>query len=169
MSLDGYIAKQDGDISFLLPMEQKGMDYGYSDFLKTVDTIIVGRKTFDKVLSMGYKYPPSNQEVYVISRTPHNYSGSFKHYSGPLMDLITTLKSKPGRNIYCDGGSVIVNELLRNRLIDEFIISIIPIILGNGIELFTKELPELEIELVDCKKFETGLIQIHYKTKHISL
>ena len=164
MSLDGYIAKPDGDISFLSPVEQQGQDYGYSDFIKTVDTIIVGRKTYDKALSMGYQYPPADKELYIISGTHHPNSGSLKYYSGPLNELVMKLKSLPGKNIYCDGGSVIVNELLRNNLIDEFIISIIPVILGNGIELFTRELPELKIELVDCKRFETGLIQLHYKT-----
>jgi dihydrofolate reductase len=162
MSLDGYIAKPDGDISFLQPMEQKGLDYGYSDFLKSVDTIIVGRKTFDVVLNMGFHYP-DNKKVYVISKTPRPGYGSVHYYSGSLKDLIINFKSEPGKNIYCDGGSVIVNELLGNNLIDEFIISVIPVILGNGIQLFTKELPEINIELIDCKKFNTGLVQLHYK------
>jgi len=163
MSLDGYIARQDGDISFLSSIEQKYQDYGYADFNKTVDTVIVGRKSYDKVLSMGFKYPHTDKDVYIISRTHHTNFGSFKYYSGSLKTLISELKSRPGKNIYCDGGSLIVNELLKEDLIDEFIISIIPIILGDGIELFTRGRSEVKLRLTDCKKFETGLVQIHYE------
>jgi len=163
MSLDGYIAGPDGDISFLSLVEQTGQDYEYADFIKTVDTIIIGRKTFDKVLSMGYQYPHTDKNVFIISGTPHPNHGSFVYHSGPLMDLVMELKSKPGKNIYCDGGSTIVNELLKDNLIDEFIISVIPVILGDGIKLFTKGSPEQKVALVDCKTFETGLVQLHYR------
>ncbi len=69
MSLDGYIAKPDGDISFLSMAEKKGEDYGYSGFTSTIDTVIIGRKTYDKVISMGYEYPDNDNDVYVITRT----------------------------------------------------------------------------------------------------
>jgi len=69
MSLDGYIAKPDGDISFLSIAEKKGEDYGYSDFTSTIDTVIIGRKTYDQVISMGYEYPDNDNDVYVITRT----------------------------------------------------------------------------------------------------
>jgi dihydrofolate reductase len=163
MSLDGYIARVDGDISFLSLMEQKDQDYGYADFNKTVDTVIVGRKSYDKVVSMGFKYPHNDKDVFIISKTRHENSGSFKYYSGSLKTLVSGLKSKPGKNIYCDGGSLIVNELLKENLIDEFIISVIPIILGDGIELFTRGRPEISLRLINCEKFETGLVQIHYE------
>lgn len=63
MSLDGCIAKSDGDISFLSLVEKEGEDYGYSDFLKTIDTVIVGRKTYDKVMAMGYEYPYPDKQI----------------------------------------------------------------------------------------------------------
>ena len=163
MSLDGYIAKPDGDISFLSAMEQKGQDYGYAEFNKTVDTVIIGRRSYDKVLSLGYEYPHSDKDVYIITRTPQPPKGSFKYYSGSLKTLITDLKSRPGKNIYCDGGSLIVNELLKDNLIDEFIISIIPIILGDGIELFNRGIAEMAIKLKGFKKFKKGLVQLHYE------
>lgn len=77
--------------------------------------------------------------------------------------LIQDLKSKEGKNIYCDGGAEIVNELLKNKLIDELIISIIPVLLGDGTKLFKDGRPELTLELVSTKSFEKGLTQLHYK------
>ena len=69
MSLDGYIAKHDEDISFLSIVEQEGQDYGYSDFSKTVDTVIIGRKSYDKVIRMGYNYPHTDKIIYIITRS----------------------------------------------------------------------------------------------------
>jgi dihydrofolate reductase len=161
MSLDGYIAKSDGDISFLSIVEKAGEDYGYADFIKTIDTIIVGRKTYDKILNMGFEYP-NDKDVYVITRNVKPDHKKIKYYSGSLTKLLSELRTKQGRNIFCDGGSEIINELLTDNLIDEFIISIIPLILGDGISLFTSKKQELRLKLVDCQKFDSGLVQLHY-------
>lgn len=162
MTLDGYIAKSDGDISFLSMMEMEGEDYGYSGFIKTIDTIIVGRKTYDKVLSMGYEYPTHDKDVYVITRSAKPDQGRIKYYSGSLINLVSEIRNKHGKNIFCDGGSEIINELLHDNLIDEFIISIIPMILGDGISLFKNGIPQLNLKLVNCEKFRSGLVQLHY-------
>lgn len=161
ISLDGYIAKSDGDISFLSTVEKAGEDYGYSDFIKTVDTIIVGRKTYDKILNIGFEYP-NDKDVCVITRTVIPDHGRIKYYSGSLTKLISELRNKEGKNIFCDGGSEIINELLQDNLIDEFVISIIPILIGDGITLFKSKRPLLSLKLADCQKFDTGLVQLHY-------
>ena len=162
MSLDGYIAKLNDDLSFLSIVEHEGEDYGYHDFLKTIDTVVIGRKTYDKVLSMGIEYPNLDKKVYVISRTPKRENGNLKYYTENLKDLILQLKNESGSNIYCDGGAEIVNELLKEDLIDEFIISVIPVILGDGVSLFRNGRPELRLKLVNSKSFHTGLVQLHY-------
>jgi dihydrofolate reductase len=74
------------------------------------------------------------------------------------------LKRINGKNIFCDGGAEIVNELLKHNLIDEFIVSVIPVILGAGIRLFKDGKPEQKLQLVSSKSFDTGLVQFHYKT-----
>ena len=79
--------------------------------------------------------------------------------------MIRQLKSKEGKNIYCDGGAEIINELLKNDLIDEFIISVIPVLVGDGIRLFKDGRPEQQLELVNAKTFDTGLTQLHYRRK----
>jgi dihydrofolate reductase len=163
MSLDGYIAKPNDDLGFLSLVEQEGQDYGYADFVKTVDAVIVGRKTYDKVISMGFDFPHADKDAYIITRTPRLSIGSIKFYTGDLKALVDKLKSENGKNIFCDGGAEIVNELLKSDLIDEFIISVIPILVGNGTKLFKDNRPEQQLELLSAKTFDTGLTQLYYK------
>jgi dihydrofolate reductase len=163
VSLDGYIAKPNDDLGFLSIVEQEGQDYGYADFIKTVDTVIVGRKTYDKVMSMGFDFPYADKDAYIITRTPRPNIGSVKFYSDNLKSLVDNLKSGSGKDIFCDGGAEIVNELLKDDLVDEFIISVIPILVGNGIKLFKDGRPEQRLELISAKQFDKGLAQLHYK------
>jgi len=166
MSLDGYITGPENSLDFLKRVEKEGEDYGYATFLQTTDTIIIGRKSYDNVLAMGIAYPHADKTVYIITRTAKPAIGSLNYYSGNLKALVLELKNKPGKNIFCDGGAEIVNQLLKDNLIDEFIISIIPVLLGNGIRLFNNSFEELSISLIGYSKFDTGLIQLHYVRKN---
>jgi dihydrofolate reductase len=163
MSLDGYIAKPNDNLDFLSIVEKEGEDYGYAEFIATVDAVIVGRKTYDKVISMGYDFPHTDKDAYILTRTPRPPVGNVKFYTDDLTVLVNKLKSGKGKNIFCDGGAEIVNELLKSDLIDECIISVIPILVGNGTRLFKDERPEQKLELVSVKSFDTGLIQLHYR------
>ena len=100
-----------------------------------------------------------------MTRTERPSVGKIKFYTENLTELVHRLKSENGKNIYCDGGAEIINELLKNDLIDELIISVIPILLGNGIRLFKDGRPEQTLEFVTSKTFDTGLIQLYYKRK----
>ena len=162
-SLDGYIAKTDDDLSFLSLVEQEGEDYGYADFVKSVDTVILGRKTYDWVIAHVPEFPHADKDSYILTRTPRPGKGRINFYTGDLKELILRLKSEKGKNIFIDGGAEIINELLKQKLIDEFIISVIPIFIGNGIRLFKDGRPEQTLKLVDVRKFDTGLLQVHYK------
>jgi dihydrofolate reductase len=166
-SLDGYIAKPNDDLSFLKSVEKKGEDYGYAEFTANIDTIILGRKTYDSVLrEIGAShYDNGERDVYVITRTAKQSVGRTKFYTESITDLIQRLKSGDGKDIYCDGGAEIVNELINKDLIDEFIISIVPVLVGNGTRLFKDGRPEQELELVYSKTFDTGLTQLKYKRK----
>lgn len=163
-SLDGYIAKPNDDLSFLKIVEKEGEDYGYAAFTSTIDTIIIGRKTYDYVLKEigSSHYDNGQRDVYVITRTARPSVGKTTFYTGGLTELVEQLKSESGKNIYCDGGAEIVNELLKNDLIDELTISIVPILLGNGTRLFKDNRPEQQLEFVSTKSFDTGLTQLHY-------
>lgn len=162
-SLDGYISKPNNNLDFLNRVQKEGEDYGYSKFLSQTDTIIMGRKTYQWVIDEVGEYPNANIETYVITRSKMPDKGNVKFYNKSLSELITSLKNKPGKNIYCDGGSEIVNEILKINLFDELIVSIIPVLLGNGISLFKNGIPEQDLELVSSKNFDTGLVQLHYR------
>jgi len=114
-------------------------------------------------LSFGIGFPHADKECYVITRSEIHAKEKITFYNKSLPDLITNLKMKNGKNIFVDGGAEIVYELMKDNLIDEYIISIIPVMLGNGIRLFHDSRPEENLQLVDCKTFDSGLIQIHYK------
>lgn len=166
-SLDGYIAKPNDDLSFLKIVEKEGEDYGYIEFTETIDTLIIGRKTYDYVLKeLGPShYDNGKRDVYVITRTEKPNVGRTTFYTGNLTDLVKHLQSKNGKNIYCDGGSEIINELLKNDLVDEFIIFVVPVLLGNGTRLFKDGRPEQQLQFVSAKTYETGLTQLYYKRK----
>jgi len=164
MSLDGYIAKPNDDLSFLSMVEKEGEDYGYLSFVENVDTVILGRKTYDWVKKEVGVFPHRDKETYVITRSPKESQGNTKFYTQDLKTLINDLKVRQGKNIFIDGGAEVVNLLMKNTLIDEFIISIIPIFLGEGIRLFKAgTFSETSLKLVDSKSFEKGLVQLHYR------
>lgn len=162
-SLDGYIAKGDDDLSFLSIVERPGEDYGYERFINTIDTVIVGRKTYDWVMKQVPVFPHANRKTYVVTRSPRPNQDNLLFYSGDLTDLIKQLKSETGKNIFVDGGAEVINNLIKNNLIDEYIISVVPVILGSGVRLFQHGLPEYRLELVNVQKFDSGLVQSHYK------
>jgi dihydrofolate reductase len=161
-SLDGYIAKPGDDLSFLSAVAKEGEDYGYAGFISTVDTVILGRKTYDWVMTQVSEFPHADKETYVITRTQRPDAGNTRFYTGSLRDLVAELKNKQGKNIFCDGGAEVVTLLLKDDLVDEIILSIIPVLLGNGTRLFKDGRPEQKLQLVSAQAFDTGLVQVHY-------
>ncbi|MFA4870195.1 MAG: dihydrofolate reductase family protein [Pedobacter sp.] len=167
MSLDGYIAKPNDDLSYLKLVEKAGEDYGYEEFTSKIDTIIIGRKTYDYVLNEigASHYDNGQRDIYVITRTERPQVGRTIFYTGDLTELVDRLKLEDGKNIYCDGGAEVINELLKHELIDEFIISVIPVLLGDGTRLFKDGRPDQTLEFITAKTFDTGLVQLYYKRK----
>lgn len=164
-SLDGYIAKPNDDLSFLSMVEREGEDYGYASFISTIDTVIIGRKTYDWIMKHVPEFVHADKNTYVITRTARPGKENVHFYTGDLRELVMQLKAGEGKNIFCDGGAEIVNELLKEGMIDELIISVIPILLGEGTRLFKEGYSEQSLELVSSSSFDTGLIQLHYKKK----
>jgi dihydrofolate reductase len=162
-SLDGFIAREDGDISWLSIVEKPDEDYGYEEFIATVDTVIMGRKTYDKVLSFGIEFPHKGRKCYVLSKTTKGNDENVEFYNGDINDLINRLRSENGKSIFIDGGSEVVREFASKNLIDEYIISIIPILLGKGIRLFKETDIENNLKLIESRTFDTGLVQLKYE------
>lgn len=168
-SLDGFIAKPNDDLGFLSIVEQEGEDYGYAAFMKTIGTVIEGRRTYDWLMNVVPTYPHADKEAYIITRTHRPSIGQTHFYTGPIDHLIERLKrvtignDQEARHIYVEGGSQILNLMLNQGLIDEIIVSIIPILVGDGIKLFEVGIPEQRLQLLSSKSFESGLVQLHYK------
>jgi dihydrofolate reductase len=164
-SLDGYIAKPGDNLDFLSLVQKEGEDYGYKEFVTSVDTVILGRKTYDWVKSSGFDFPHRDKACYVITSQNMPKDGNIIFYKGDLTSLIRDLKESQGKNIFCDGGSEIVNQLLKDKLLDEMVLSIIPILVGDGVRLFKDFRPEQLVALQSAKHFDTGLVQLHYLMK----
>jgi dihydrofolate reductase len=161
-SLDGYIARDNGDIDWLSMVESQNEDYGYKDFLKSVDTVIMGRRTYDQVLTFG-DFPYKDKKCYVISRTTRPKEDYVEFFNGDICKLISKIRQKDGLNIWLVGGSEIVGELLSKNLIDTYIISVLPILLGRGILLFQSDMPEIRLQLCRNVSFPSGLVQLSYE------
>ncbi len=164
MSLDGFIADENDDLSFLSMVDSEGEDYGYFDFVKNIDTYIVGRKTYEVILGLVGEFPQAKMyNCYVITRQNIPNQKNITFYNGNISDLIQSIRQSNGKHIYCDGGGEIVKLLMDNQLIDNFIISIIPTILGNGKRLFIGNTKPSNLKLINTKTFEKGLVQLHYE------
>lgn len=162
-SLDGFIADENGGIDWLAAVELPGEDYGYSDFINNVDTVIMGRRTYETVLSFGIEFPHKDMECYVMSTTLEGFNPDVEFFNGDIGDLIRMLELEDGKDIFIDGGSEVVRELRERDLIDEYIISIVPILLGRGTRLFKESSNRRNLRLLESKAFESGLVQVRYE------
>lgn len=164
-SLDGYIAAENDDLKFLDAVLAEGEDYGYAEFMSGVDTIITGSRTYNWVKTNIGSYPIASKKVIVISSTLDGNKENVAVFSGNIGDLIRDLKSKDGQDIFIEGGGYIVKQCLDELCVDEFIVSIIPVILGAGVPLFQHGLEKNELVLKECKSYPSGLVQLHYLIK----
>lgn len=162
-SLDGYIAKPNDDLDFLSIVEKEGEDYGYAQFIDSVDTVIIGRKTYDWVMARVPQFVHADKQTYVVTRTERPSIGNTIFYTDDLKALVLKLKSESGKNIFIDGGAEIAHELLKEKLVDELVISIVPILVGEGTRLFKDGRPEQLLTFVSVQAYESGLVQLRYK------
>jgi dihydrofolate reductase len=163
-SLDGYIAGPGDNLDFLDSIDHGGEDYGYHDFIDSVDTVILGRRTYDWVLERA-EFPHKNKQTFILTRTERPAEGNLTFYSGDVGELVQRLKSEPGKHIFCDGGAQVVHALLERSLIDELIISVAPVLLGDGIRLFSDGRPQQPLELLSARTYSSGMLQMHYRKK----
>src|SRR5690606_1721707 len=164
MSMDGYIAKPGDDLDFLKLVEQEGEDYGHAAFMKEVDTILIGRRTYDHVVKHidATYYDNGERDVYVATRTARRRQGRTTFYTGQPHELVERLRGEPGGKIYCDGGAEVIDALLHHDAVDEMIISVVPVLVGAGTRLFKNGRPEQRLTLSSARSFASGLVQLHY-------
>jgi len=160
VSADGYIARKDDGLDWLTQVESPGEDYGYAEFMSTIDVLIMGRRTYEVVLGFP-TWAYEGKRLVVLTSNPNRPSRHGEEfYSGPLSDLVTRYEGRA----YIDGGEVI-RAFLKANLIDDLTLSTIPIILGSGIPLFAQGLPELPLTLEESRAFPSGLVQSRYRAR----
>ena len=166
-SLDGFIAKKGGDITWLEEFPNPdGSDFGFSDFMKKIDALLMGRNTYEKVLTFGFW--PYEKPVYVVSNTikvvPENLEGKVFIVRGEIIEILESLESKGLKSIYVDGGKLI-QSFLSEDLIDTMIITTMPVIFGEGLPLFASIGRELKWDLVESQVLNKNAVKSEYSRK----
>lgn len=166
-SLDNYIARTNGNIDWLESFPTpKGEDFGYGALMANVDTTLMGNKTYQQVLGFDVPFPYSGSKNYVFTRQQGLKSDeNVQFVSTDAVSFIQDLKNKPGRDIWLIGGGQLNTVLLDADLIDEMIITIFPIVLGEGIPLFAPTAKEKVFQLEASKAYENGFVQLIYRKK----
>jgi len=159
-SLDGYIAREDGNIDWL---PQSG-NSGYDEFYKTIDTVIMGRKTYEQILTFG-KYPYEGQKSYVITKNTEIKKDGNIEFVFETEKLVKELLSSSGKDVWLVGGADLISTFLNFDLIDDIILSIIPIVLGKGIPLFKNIQKEIKFELVKTTEYNE-LVELYYTRRN---
>ena len=163
-SLDGYIARADGSIYWLSIVHPVDEAHGYDTFMSSVDTIVIGRRTYETVL--GYEtWPYFGKRVIVMTHRPAKAHQAEEFYSGSALELANRLTD--ARRVYVDGGNV-VSQFFAAGLIDDVTISVIPIVLGNGIRLFSGGEGEHRLELESSRSWPSGMVQMRYRLRAVS-
>lgn len=168
MSLDGFIADRNGQLNFLECVPNPhGDDFGYGEFMERVDALVMGRVTMETVLSFGIDWPYT-MPVFVLSSTltavPEELDGKVEIVNGDLSELVDGLHAKGYENLYIDGGKVI-KSFLKEDLIDEMILTRLPILVGSGTPLFGDLSGDLEFEHVQTDILLGEIVQSHYCRK----
>jgi len=165
-SLDGFIAREDGELDWLMKQPTAGEDYGYDAFMESVDGIVMGRKTYEKVLSFGeWSYP---KPVVVPTRTlteesiPEHLAGRVSVSQEAPAELMQRLGAEGWKRAYIDGGQVI-QSFLRAGLIETITVSRIPILLGSGIPLFGGLDEDIDLRHVETKTYPSGIVGSQYE------
>jgi dihydrofolate reductase len=163
-SVDGYIARPDGNLDWLTNRPAPKGFYGLPEFTRTVDAKIVGRKTFDLSMKMGARF--SARDVhYVFSRQPPPPSvpAGVRFVTEPISAFAKQMRARAGKNIWLMGGGEIIASFLDEGAIDEFIISIVPTFIGEGIPLIAARHRDVPLRLRSTKAFSDGVVQLHYE------
>ena len=166
-SLDGFIAREDGRIDWLPSGDPSpdAEDYGYKDFIGTVDALVMGRRTYETALSFG-EWPYGEKSVVVLSskalEIPAKIAGSVEHMSLAPAEVVQALEKRGATHLYIDGGATI-QGFLKAHLIQQITITRIPVLLGSGIPLFGKLEDDIKLRHINTRHFPNGFVQSRYE------
>ena len=164
-SVDGFIARRNGDLDWLPAGD--GEPHGYDEFIATVDTIVIGRKTFETVLGFG-TWPYGDKRVVVLSSTPVDLQtarargGVVEQMGGPPFDIVAGLAASGARHLYVDGG-ITIQRFLQAGLIQSLVITRVPVLIGDGIPLFGSLSKDIQLRHIVTRSYPSGLVQSEYE------
>ena len=160
-SVDGFIARPDGALDFLPP--GGGEPHGYSEFIDSVDALVIGRNTYETVLSFD-TWPYGDKPVFVLSNNelkPARAGATVEHLSGEPAEIVSQLQARGINHAYIDGG-ITIQRFLRAGLIQRLIITRVPVLIGEGIPLFGSLPADVHLEHVATRHYPSGLVQSEY-------
>jgi len=161
-TLDGFIARPDGRVDFLSSVEREGEDYGYAKFFDSIDTLVVGRKTYETALSFpSWPYGSKRVVVMTTQKCAPKYDETF--FSGTATELAATLRDR--KRVYVDGGSVI-RQFLAEKILTDLTISVLPIMIGSGVRLFGDLPNDVKLELIRMQSFDSDLVQLEWVPRY---
>jgi dihydrofolate reductase len=163
VSLDGFLARSDGAIDWLKPFEAE--EHGYRAFFATVDTVVLGRRTYEFVLGMlssGLSWPYGESRCVVMTHRPLEQKNGERAFSGEPGTLLRDLEAAGARHVYVDGG-VVLRSFLATGLLDQLTVSVVPVLLGSGFPLFGGVRLERGVTLENATSFKNGLVQMRYR------
>ena len=168
-SADGYIARPDGDLEWLTSRPAPEGFYGMNAFMQTIDTKLLGRKTYEASLRMGAKFGSKDHYI-VFSRhaPPPDVPLGVEFVNDAIGPFVNRLREQPGKNIWLMGGGELIASFLDEHAIDEFVISVVPVFIGDGIPLIARRHRHVPLELQSTECFEDGLAQLHYRVQNHS-
>ena len=162
-SADGYIARPDGDLDWLTSRPAPKGFYGMDAFMRSIDTTLLGRKTYEVSLRMGAKFDAKRRTI-VFSRhaPPADPPSGVEFADGAIGPFVTGLREQPGKDIWLMGGGELIASFLDEHAIDEFVISVVPVFIGDGIPLIARRHRHVPLALHSVERFEDGLVQLRY-------
>ena len=161
-SADGFIARTDGSVDWLNRPQPKG-NYGMSSFYRLIDTCVLGRKTYEQSVKFGMAAGYSGKKNYILSRTlTKAASPKVTVINDNVAAFAQHLRAENGRHIWLVGGAALIASFLEAAAVDEFIIHIIPHMIGEGIPLISPRHRDLPLKLLTCRTFPDGVVRLHY-------
>src|SRR5512141_1325767 len=168
-SADGYIARPDGDLEWLTSRPAPAGFYGMGEFVKSIDTKILGRKTYDASMQLGAKFDAKSRYIVFSRRAPPADAPSGVEFvNGAIGPFVSRLREQPGKDIWLMGGGELIASFLDEHAIDEFVVSVAPVFIGDGIPLIARRHRHTTLDLQAVERFEDGVVQLRYRAQNHS-